>query len=257
MISGVDVWRSGGVTFAAFAASRLGIWSDPIPGTADAVPHSPAEALAASGADVILDGPMFANCNGGDYASSQCAVVRFQQIDLSSGMSFGTESQSEGITIAVVNGTAVAADGAQVPPGASVAIQCYPTLVRAGRNVADNNAGTNATAEMRAGVGILSDGRIVFAAGAVSMSGLASALIAAGAVEAGYTDGGGSTAMWLSDGQRYGASEHRRVATWIIARPETVLGSLMPSTASGRFVAAALVVAIVTGGYAWYTSRRR
>ena len=255
-VSGIDVWRQGGVTFASFAASRLGVWSDPIPGTADAVPHSPAEALAASGADVILDGPMFENCNGGDYASSQCAVVRFQQLDASNGVSFGTESQSEGITIAVVNGTAVAADGAQVPAGASVAIQCYPALVRAGRNVADNNAGTNGTAEQRAGVGIMSDGRVVLAAGAVSMAGLASAMIAAGVVEGGYTDGGGSTALWLSDGQRYGASEQRRVATWIIAKPEAMLASIVPTSPRGWIVAAALVTAAVAG-YSYFTKRKR
>ena len=50
----------------------------------------------------------------------------------------------------------------------------------------------------------------------MSMPAFAQALVNAGALYAGYTDGGGSTHLVTPDRIR-GASEQRRVATWLIA----------------------------------------
>lgn len=256
MPAGIDVSLVHGVHLVTFDASRLGVWSDPID-AGSAVPHTPGEALSLSGADAVLDGPMFANCSSSTYAGSSCAVVRFEQYDAGRGTSFTGSSSGDGLTIALVDGRAVASDGASIPEGASVAIQCYPALVRNGQVVASNGPGTNGNAEQRAAVCIMSDGRVALATGAMDMVSFATVLAAVGAVDAGYTDGGGSTALWLSDGQRFGASEQRKVATWVVAGPASDLASLVPSGVGGWAAAAAGVTALGLIGWTWWDSRRR
>jgi len=55
----------------------------------------------------------------------------------------------------------------------------------------------------------------------MSMQIFAAQLIDAGAIYAGYTDGGGSTHL-VTPGGIQGASEQRRVATWLIAEESGV-----------------------------------
>lgn len=254
-VPGIDVFSTRGVNFAAFDPSWLGVWAEPL-SASHTKPHSPSEALAMSGAKAVLDGPMFEHCSGGDSdVTSQCDVIRFLQFDASRGLSFGGDSPRAGVTISVVGGRAVAASGASPASGASVAVQLYPALVLGGRNVASNASGTNGNSEGRAGLAILSDGRVAFCDGFLDMEGFANALISVGATDAGYTDGGGSTALWLEDGTMYGASEHRRVATWLTASPSGLLG--IP--ASGWFLAAGAAVVVGSAAlvYRQFVNKRK
>lgn len=255
MPSGIDVSLVHGVRIAAFDASRLGVWSAPLDASS-ASPYGPADALTLSGADVVLDGPMFSICGGDSYADATCASVRFEQYDAGRGSSFAGSSGGQGLTIAVVDGQAVVSDGASIPQGASVAVQLYPPLVRAGSVVA-SNTGSNADAEQRAALCVLSDGRVAFAVGAMDMVSFAAILASAGATDAGYTDGGGSAALWLSDGTHYGASEQRRVATWLVAGPASGLSALVPSSIGAVALVGGSVVGIGTLLWLGYQHFRR
>jgi len=232
-IDGLEVLQSGSVTLVAFDPSWLGVYADQI-GGGQVAPHTPGEALTNSNASAVLDGPEFDNCSGqslpsgnAGYASSTCSVIRFSQLDAARGVQLAGSNPGQGVTISVVNGQAVATPGDAPAPGASVAVQLWPPLVSGGVIVASDD-GSNATAEQRAALVILGDGRLAFASGAADMVGFANALINAGATDAGYTDGGGSGALWLSDGTTYGANPPRRVATWLTAAPPGTLASATP-----------------------------
>lgn len=251
-------------TIVAFPPSWLGAWAQPI-GRGHVLPARASEALAAPGVVAALDGAMFSRCDSGGspaeaaglseaqrYALSRCAAPRFGLYDARAGLNIAPTSPGEGLTISVdAAGVAHANDGATIPDGAVFAAQLYPPLVSSGHNVA-SNVGSNATAEWRAGLAILDDGRCAFAVGALDMVGFAEALRLAGAVSCGYSDGGGSARLALADGAVYGAAEDRPVAAWFVARPPsgTDLATAVVTLGLGG-VAATGLWRLLTGSWPW------
>lgn len=232
-----DVFQSNGLTLAAFDPASLGILALPDP-NGTVLPIAPGEVLHyAPNADAALDGPMFDTCGGADYASAECDVPLFLQYDTQRNVSLPGQRPGVGVLIAVVNGAAMASRTIQVPDGASVAVQLYPALVDRGNPVSPSDS----TAEQRAALALLDDGRLAFAIGAMSMPAFAQALIDAGAIYAGYTDGGGSTHLVTPDRVR-GASEQRRVASWLVAEggggattTDVGIGLVLLAIAGGMF----------------------
>jgi hypothetical protein len=101
----------------------------------------------------------------------------------------------------------------------------------------------------RAGLAAMADGSMALAVMQSSMDDFARALQGAGAVQAGYTDGGGSAALVTPDGVA-GSSEGRRVATWL-----TVGGA--GADGGGASWLEATLVAVAVGTGAWYLLRHR
>src|SRR5258708_2153258 len=169
-----ELTQSGPLWIYAFAPSDLGVWADP-QGGANVAPHASADAVRFSGAQAVLDGPMFGHATAdGNDATSPSDRVEYGQIDASRGLHFDTT----------------------LPAGA--AVQGCPAMIRGGTNVAVaqgyNAVGHNGDPVDRAGLAILSDGRLAFviAPYGIDMEGFATAAQAAGAVELVYGDGGGS-----------------------------------------------------------------
>lgn len=218
-----ELIQSGPLWLYVFDPSTLGVWADP-QGGANVAPHASADAVRFSGAQAVLDGPMFGHATAdGNDATSPSDRVEYGQADAARGISFDSTRPSDGATISVVNGVASASDGWSPASGASAAVQGYPAMIRGGQNVAVaqgyNAVGHNGDPVDRAGLAILSDGRLAFviAPYGIDMEGFATAAQAAGAVELVYGDGGGSGSLHLADGTYHGSSEHRRVATWLTA----------------------------------------
>lgn len=250
--AGFTVTTTGGLTIAAFPASWLRAWARSIGGN-HTLPSSADEALVSGDAVACLDSVMFTICDdpagtteSARYAVSQCASPNYGLHDPETGLSIDAGSPDEGVTIAVVNGVASAYGGATMPDGATFAAQLYPPLVRNGVVVA-SNTGDNATAEWRAALCILNDGRCAFAVAAKDMVSFATALLAAGATECGYSDGGGSARLAVAGGPVYGASENRRVAAWFLARPPTAPGD------GSAALAVVGMTALATGAYRYFT----
>lgn len=205
-----------------------------------AVPHSASEALQNSGGEAVLDGPMFTKCDpSGSYASQDCGHVVYQHFDLSSGVSFESKRSSVGMTISVMpDGSTVAASGSTAAQGARLSVQLYPKLVVQGQpaSVADQGVFGYVAA-----LAVMRDGRMAFVIGRnMSLPTFARQLADAGAVYAGYTDGGGSASLATLDGY-VGSSEHRRVLTWLVAKPST-----------GSSMLAMLAVAALAIGVGWW-----
>ena len=238
-----------GVSLLLFPASDLGLYLDG-QGGSNATPHSPDDALERSGAMAALDGPMFTACDGSEppregYARYQCGTVHYRHLDRAAGIDTPSLHPSRGLTISVAGGQASAALGDQPAPSADVAVQLYPALVYQGevqRTVATVYNHVAALAVMR-------DGRLAMAVGrSMSMPTLAQRLIEAGALYAGYTDGGGSAAL-ITPTQYAGSGEHRRVVTWLVVRPVST------STPAGTAMAGVGLLAAVVG--AWWLWRKR
>jgi uncharacterized Zn-binding protein involved in type VI secretion len=237
----IERQQSNGLTLLQFPPSYLSLYVDSIGGD-QAQPHSGDEVIAITGADAALDGPMFSNCNPGDsYAASDCGVVGYRHLDLGSGVNIPSSYVSRGLTISIVGGQAIAMDGDSVAPGAQVAVQLYPSLVEGGRS----KEGNTSDVASRAALAIMSDGRLSFVTSApMTLADFASRLVQAGAISAGYTDGGGSTSLVTPDNYT-GSSEHRRVVTWLLAKANSSAGVLVP------------LGLLLAGGAAWYWWKHR
>lgn len=207
-------------------------------GANEARPHNAQDVMAITGADAALDGPMFSLCDSSQsYASADCGVVGYKHLDLATGVNIPSSFPSRGMTISIKNGVASPTDVS----GAQVAVQLYPTLVTDGRPAM---FGSGAVAS-RAGLAIMRDGRLAFVTSVpMTLDDFSSKLAAAGAVSAGYTDGGGSTSLAVKPNGYSGSSEHRRVVTWLLAKART------PSVV----VPIGLILA---GALAWYGWSKR
>ena len=243
--------RVGSLSLLRFDPSRLDVFAPSLGGNRSR-PTTAQEALA-SGAVAVLDGPMFSRCDsaalsGTDaerYAQSQCSRVEYAL--LGSEVSVGSLYPSNGATFSIVEGRAVVLPDAQVAQGARVAVQTYPHIVRAGRNIANPEHDTDRT--WRAALVLLDTKELAFAIMQASMHAFAAALVALGAVEAGYTDGGGSGRLETADGQRVGSSENRRVGSWLVVRAAEGAGGV---GGGGLLLLGAALL-----GAAWLASRRR
>jgi hypothetical protein len=236
--------QRGNLTLLLFPPSMLALYAQSAGGD-DAVPHSSDEALRNSGGEAVLNGPMFDKCDpAAPYASQTCGHVTYKHFDLSSGVNYPSQRSGVGMTISVMpDGSTVAASGSTVAPGARLSVQLYPALVVQGqpRPVADQGAFSYVAA-----LAVMSDGRMAFVVGRnLSLPVFAAQLVSAGALYAGYTDGGGSASLATLDGY-VGSSEHRRVLTWLVARPSTA------GSSSSTLALVALLVAVAGVGWWWY-----
>ena len=227
-----------GVTAHLFPPSRLGVYAV-VEGSNLRRLHG-TKALSDTGAAVALDGSMYSDIGSG------LARPRFLMMDQARGVLIETRSPSDGMTISVKNGVASANTDAVVTPGATVAVQLYPELVRSGRNMANPLRDTSVV--WRAALGIFRDGNLGFAVGVSSMYTFAQHLSEMGFVHAGYTDGGDSTLMAFRDGSWVGDREHRAVSSWILDN-----GSTSSETNSGDM--GAVLAAIGLGWLIYEMSR--
>lgn len=186
----------------------------------------------------VVDGPMFSVC-GPDaarrpgesevarYARASCGSPDYRVFDHAAGIDVPSHNPRAGLTVSLVGRRVVVNDDDVVAPGADVAIQLRPGLVRNGQIVA-TNAGPNAERNWRVGIGVLGDGNLVFAISQSAMVAFAIALQGIGVTDAGYTDGGGSGRIELKNGARAGSSENRRVPIWIAAMPDPSAAPVPP-----------------------------
>lgn len=249
---------------ASFPASKLGLVVRPYGNGPTIRERLTAEEVFAQDPTVqlLIDGPMWAD---GD-------LLRFRYLDTSQGLNLqgherdGRDNTGWGATLSVVDGVASMRSGNEVAPGATVAVQGYPELVRNGVEV--HTAGVDEGSSWRAAVGILANGEVFFAVGVGGNEDFALALQEAGAVDAVYLDGGSSTTMQLRGEPRIGdtsARGNKAVGSWVVARgasPEDLAHDLAAqgSKALARVVlgtGAALVVAgLATGGVLLWRARR-
>lgn len=236
-----------GLTMLLFPPSELSLYAHSAGGDR-AVPHTSTEALRNSGGEAVLDGPMFAPCDPlaeVPYARQECGHVLYKHFDLSSGIDFGSQRSSSGMTISVMpDGSTVAASGSTAAPGARVSVQGYPSLVIGGdpAPVADQGAFSYVAA-----LAVMSDGRMAFVIGRnMSLPTFAEQLADAGARYGFYTDGGGSASLETLN-EYVGHSEHRRVLTWLVAKPSVAVG--LPSALG------LAAIAVVTIGVGWWLLR--
>lgn len=249
----------GTLTYYAFPPAALGIYATPT--AAGYLPHR-SDAPIADGFHAALNGPMFALCAGQSarvaaahpgctgncqYAYADCERLDYAHLDASAGIADPGRNPGDGLVIAVVDGVATVAT--EIPPNASVGVQLYPALVRDGVVQPTSTGGSNGEVVWRSALAILADGSLAFVVGRATMAGFARAIADLGAVAAGYTDGGGSTALATDAGERVGSAEDRPVPSWLVAGDP---GSGATGNGLLAFGAAALAAAS-----AWWLLRRR
>jgi len=174
---------------------------------------------------------------------------RFLLRDVAAGVSYGSSEPDEGVTVWVERGVAGAAYGGRAPDGAEVAVQGWPSLVRAGVASA-TNVGTNAERVWRPGIGVTADGRIVVVAVVGTMVQLAERMVAAGAWWAGYLDGGSSLQL-EGGGVRRASPDVAPVPVFLLAKPPAGSSAVVRWTPArkavvigGAALAAAALVAL-------------
>ncbi len=158
--------------------------------------------------------------NGGPKSAVNCVLSGVNKFRLwypTRGIDVASRVNNDGMSLIVEGGRATAAAGLAEARGKDTLVQLYPTLVRAGRVIGVRGEDRST----RAGVGILRDGRVaLFASGALTLPEFAAQALAADLVDAGYTDGGGSTALF-ADVEGDGRAEiaqglrGRRVISWV------------------------------------------
>lgn len=241
------------LTLVAFDPAGLGVVTPARPSTAEDVFRSQPDVLVAIG------GPMFSFCEGQprDYGRYDCGRVNYALRDEDRGTHIpGLRSNDQdGVTFSVVGGALVAARGNAPAPGARVSIQTYPGLVEDGQvAVGSPTSGPDSENNGRVGLGVLRDGRAFFAYARCSLRVFAERLRSAGAVWAGYTDGGGSSSLVTRLGAELVGVDAddprgRRLPSWVVwssPRSEVSWG-----------VIAALLAAAAGGGALLTVWRRR
>lgn len=154
---------------------------------------------------------------GGPHCSGP-ANVCFSLYDRKQGLHELSELPRGGMLLAVKDGKAAVASTGAIPSGVDVAVQLYPSLVRGGRSVASRSNDTERT--WRAALVLLDKNTLAFVIGqSLSMYEFAERLIAAGAREAGYTDGGNSGTLWTPSAT-FGAGNARAVPSFLVAYPK-------------------------------------
>ena len=185
-------------------------------------------ALAAAAA------PMFGHtasrsCNGGP-----CTKL----FDRASGVSFPGVFPDSGLTISVKGNHASVASGAQVAPGADVAIQLYPAIVRAGVP-----GGPSTRESSVAGMGLLRNGKLLLmVAGGGSPFELGQEFVRRGAEYAGYTDAGSSAALYVrGEGWRGAHAANPTLPGWLLVGP-------VPRVSMMKWAALVIGVLLALGG---------
>lgn len=242
-----------GLVLVEFDPATLGIFAKPT-SSERYEPVTLSDAMWDQDVLAALDGPMFGNCDpGSSYATSNCADPRFAQLDQSVGVSDPPNrgEENSGVSVSIVDGLAIWSGGSGFDRRATVGVQMYPALVMDGEIQATRATGSNADRVKRAAVAGLANGRLAFCYAIDTMAGFARRIRDAGAVWAGYTDGGGSTALGYRDPQtgavrRFISSEDRPVAMFLVARRGAHRGaSISESTASTAAIVAAVGVGVI------------
>lgn len=212
-----------GLHVLRFPPGQLGIVANPIEDSeGDYRPLRLSDAMAFPDVLGAIDGPMFSNCSPGrSYAQSVCADPRFLQEDSQRAIKDLADrgEGGRGLTVSIVGDQASWAEGDERASGARVAVQLYPPLVRDGQAATLSTSGGNGSSVWRAALVELFSGELAFVVAVDSLQGFARRL-AGIARWAGYTDGGGSTAMgWRDESgdHRRGSGEDRPVATFLVA----------------------------------------
>lgn len=161
----------------------------------------------------LVCGPMFDPT--GNYSTYQGARLLYRYLDTRSGINIPGSFPRRGSTISVADGIAYHNRGSTIQPGATFAIQGYPSMIEEGRNVSSLRNDRNATG--RACVGRHVDGSVIFAAGTMGIWEMSNLLIQMGVHGATYMDGGGSTALY-GGGVSLGMNR-RRLPSYVIAVP--------------------------------------
>lgn len=199
-MSAIRISSSGGLKLVLLDPSGAGV----------VVPRNPqtAEQMFSENPDVTaaIDGPMFGFCEGTPRTYNQytCGRVDYFLKDAARGVEVRGNSayNRRGITFSLVNGRLLVSGGRSPDPRASVAFQCYPGLVERGNiAVSRRDSGPDSESVGRIAVGTMRDGTMFFAHARVSLHQFAVLLRDAGAVWAGYTDGGGSSSLVTRDEQ--------------------------------------------------------
>lgn len=130
------------------------------------------------------------------------------------GVHVASRAPGDGRTLAVVEGRARASAGGSIPPGASVAVQGYPSLVEGGRPV-DCQEGERG--RRRLAWAILDGDRVALVGVVGTMWTLRGELVRGGAREAAYLDGGGAAEFRAAGGRPDWRHEDReRPAGWVL-----------------------------------------
>lgn len=211
-----------GVTMLKIPPSWVGIEMDTVVGRNVATrPETGAQVAQRMQVAALICGPMFEIASGQprSYPAYNEARLLYLYKDLSRGIDIPTVFPARGSTISVSNGVASHARGAVVAPGATFAIQGYPSMIQRGQNVSSTRLDLNAVG--RACVGIHQDGSIVFAIGTMGIRPFSDKLIRLGVAEATYMDGGGSTEL-LGPATQIGLGRRRLPAYIIAAAPGAV-----------------------------------
>jgi hypothetical protein len=210
----------------------------------------------------MLNGSMFGVCAPGDYATTTCEHLGYRLLDRNTGIDIPASATNvgRGSTIAVVNGRLVGVVGGREPALATVAIQGYPTVIQATRNVITDPPPVLEWRETtwRAGLAILDQEWCAFVVGRMSMLDFGVRLERIGAKWALYGDGGGSARLLNRSGAYKGSTENRRVPSmWYASGGPAGAGGVVvrgpngealdpmpppPSSGDGKVVGAALLL---------------
>lgn len=243
-----------GLKYVIFPPSQLGLYAHVVPGGYQ--PTGPDEILALTNAEAAINGPMFDVCSGQDlppgnaarYSHSVCDRLSYKHFDPAIGLNAPGTSLFAGMTFSTTPRGVSVLPGSEVPPDAKVSIQTFPVLLQDGENRASTSAPNNSS-EYRSAIALMPDGRLALVSGTGTLHGFADAIARAGVRFAGYTDGGGSTHLVTAD-HTYGASEPRKVPSWIVVR-----SAFTAVTGTGKFVAALGLIAVSIG--AWWWGRKK
>lgn len=251
-MSQIEVLRGANYRLALAPPEWLAIKADHYPGESPRVfkPFVASTVAKRSQYRVVIDGTMLDaldnpdNAHGNDiYRSYTKAGMLSQVYDPSHGVDYEGHQRwrNFGKTISLVGSSLVVTPTQQRPADARVSVQLYPYMVHAGRNIYPLYEG-EPTREWRAGVGVHRDGRLAFLAWVGGIYEGAEIAVSLGLTEFGYTDGGGSTALWVDGEQIAGPSRERRLGSVIVARERPVIECVIAAVLSLCTIPAALYV---------------
>lgn len=232
-----------------FSPAALGVYRTPQKVTAPQLLAEHPDVFMAAAA------PMYSR-TGSFSCPGPCTLL----FDSRTGVNFpgAPQVQDSGVTISIVNGQAVAKQGATKVPGATVAVQGWPSLVWNGVPTRKTNRYSSV-----AGLGLLRDGNLLYIVGASgSFAELADEFVRHGAVAALYTDASASAALYLRDGgwqgvHAGGSPSGPRLPGWIVASgaaPLDASGNPLSALPLATKVVVALLAVGITGGALWYAT---
>lgn len=252
-MSSVQLWRDRSNIFVQFAPEQLGVLARRID-SHTAEPMTPEQALEDPSVLLVAPGPMFGCCPGQScsYQNYRCGRIQRLLFDRRRNVDFASLLPNQGSTLLVqqrgLRSVASMSHESRIDASTRVAVQGYPTVVAAGRNVASPSLNTDATA--RPALCLLSNGQLALVATVGSMTTLAEKCLAAGAQEAIYLDGGGSGYLaWRGDGW-FPSREHRRLPAFVVINQPS-------SMSTGSKVAAIGVAAALAAGATYALTRKK